>query len=83
VQLFGSDSAHAADNHSLIVEFVVDDVDAEYQRLHSLNVEWVQTPTTMPWGNRSILFRDPGGNLVNLFRPVTDDAMARFERIRD
>jgi hypothetical protein len=25
----------------------------------------------MPWGNRSTLFRDPDGNLVNLFsRPV-------------
>jgi len=34
----------------------------------------VQKPTTMPWGNRSILFRDPDGNLVNLFTPVTEDA---------
>jgi hypothetical protein len=31
----------------------------------------------MPWGNRSILFRDPDGNLVNLFTPVTDDANRR------
>jgi catechol 2,3-dioxygenase-like lactoylglutathione lyase family enzyme len=63
------------------VEFLADDVDAEYQRLHSLNVEWVQTPTTAPWGNRSILFRDPDGNLVNLFQPVTHNAIARFKRI--
>ena len=28
----------------------------------------------MPWGNRSIVLRDPDGNLVNLFQPVTDDA---------
>jgi hypothetical protein len=27
----------------------------------------VLEPTTMPWGNRSLLFRDPDGNLVNLF----------------
>src|SRR6516164_10922392 len=27
----------------------------------------------MPWGNRSIVLRDPDGNLVNLFQPVTDD----------
>ena len=83
VQLFGSGSAHAADNHSLIVEFLADDVDAEYDRLQTLDFEWVQTPTTMPWGNRSILFRDPDGNLVNLFQPVTDDAIARFERVPD
>jgi hypothetical protein len=28
-------------------------------------------PTTMPWGNRSLLIRDPDGNLVNLFTPIT------------
>jgi hypothetical protein len=31
----------------------------------------------MPWGNRSVLLRDPDGNLVNLFTPVTPDAAAR------
>jgi hypothetical protein len=34
----------------------------------------------MPWGNRSLLFRDPDGNLVNLFAPVTPDAKAKFGR---
>jgi len=24
-------------------------------------------PTTQPWGNRSMVFRDPVGNLVNVF----------------
>jgi predicted enzyme related to lactoylglutathione lyase len=60
------------------VEFLVDDVDKEFERLKSLVSEWVQEPTTMPWGNRSILFRDPDGNLVNLFTPVTEDAIKRF-----
>jgi hypothetical protein len=32
----------------------------------------------MPWGNRSMLFRDPDGNLVNLFTPVTEEAIKRF-----
>lgn len=32
----------------------------------------------MPWGNRSMLFRDPDGNLLNLFEPVTEDAINRF-----
>ncbi len=79
-QLFGTDSARPADNHSLIIEFHVDDVDSEYERLEPLVGEWVQEPTTMPWGNRSILFRDPDGNLVNLFTPVTEDAIARAGR---
>ncbi|OHU93201.1 VOC family protein [Mycobacterium talmoniae] len=77
-QLFGEDSARPADNRSLIIEFKVDDVDAEYQRLAPLVADWVQPPTTMPWGNRSILFRDPDGNLVNFFTPVSAEAIKKF-----
>ena len=69
VALFGAGAAHAADNHSVIVEFRVDDVDREYDALRARDVEVVLPPTTQPWGNRSTLFRDPDGNLVNLFTP--------------
>lgn len=79
VGLFGAGAARAADNHSVILEFRVDDVDSEYTRLQALVNDWVQEPTTMPWGNRSILFRDPDGNLVNLFTPVTEEAIQRFQ----
>jgi catechol 2,3-dioxygenase-like lactoylglutathione lyase family enzyme len=61
----------------VIIEFRVDDVDKEYERLKTLVSEWVLEPTTMLWGNRSMLFRDPDGNLVNLFTPVTDEAIHR------
>ncbi|MCO8271186.1 VOC family protein [Actinoplanes sp. TRM 88003] len=67
VKLFGEGSAEPAANRTAIVEFRVDDVDAEFARLRS--VEVVQPPTTMPWGNRSLLIRDPDGTLVNLFTP--------------
>ena len=77
-QLFGEDSARPADNHTVIIEFRVDDVDSEYERLKPLVTEWVQQPATMPWGNRSMLFRDPDGNLVNFFTPVTEDAIRKF-----
>ena len=65
---------------TVILEFLVDDVDREYRRLMALAVvpEIVQEPTTMPWGNRSLLFRDPDGHLVNFFAPVTEDARARL-----
>lgn len=78
VQLLGEGSAVAADNHTVIIEFRVHDVDAEYERLRSFVDEWVKEPTTMPWGNRAALFRDPDGNLVNLFAPVTEEAIKRF-----
>jgi catechol 2,3-dioxygenase-like lactoylglutathione lyase family enzyme len=51
----------------MILDFVVDDVDAEYERIVALGVEWVLPPTTQPWGKRSMLFRDPEGHLVNVF----------------
>ena len=79
VGLFGAGSARAADNHSVIIEFRVDDVDAEHTRLENLVADWIQEPTTMPWGNRSILFRDPDGNLVNLFTPISQEAIQRFQ----
>lgn len=78
VPLFGDGSAEPAANRSAIVEFLVDDVDAEYERLRDGVGDVVTEPTTMPWGNRALLFRDPDGNLVNLFTPVTDAARAKF-----
>lgn len=78
VPLFGDGSAEPGANRSAIVEFIVEDVDAEYARLRERVVEVVTEPTTMPWGNRALLFRDPDGNLVNLFTPVTDEARAKF-----
>jgi len=82
LQLFGGDHvASPAANRTAIVEFRVADVDEEYRRLGDLlEGALVQAPTTMPWGNRSLLFRDPDGNLVNFFTPVTKEAIAKFER---
>jgi catechol 2,3-dioxygenase-like lactoylglutathione lyase family enzyme len=59
------------DRDEVILDFLVDDVDAEYPRVAALGVDWVLPPTTQPWGNRSMVFRDPAGNLVNVFsRPA-------------
>lgn len=70
----GGDIAQAAANRSAIVEFQVDDVDTEYRRVRAAepSVTVVQPPTTMPWGNRSALIRDPDGGLVNLFTPPVE-----------
>ena len=48
IALFGASAAHAADNHSVIIEFRVDDVDSEYQKLRALSVDFVNEPTTCP-----------------------------------
>ena len=61
-----------AANKSVILEFQVDDVDREYERLRQVEIEWVRLPTTESWGNRTIYFRDTEGNLVELYCHVSD-----------
>jgi catechol 2,3-dioxygenase-like lactoylglutathione lyase family enzyme len=80
VPLFAPGSARPAANDSVITEFLVDDVDVVHRNLTGYVTDFVNEPTTMPWGNRSLLLRDPDGNLVNLFTPVTPAAIAKFAR---
>ena len=80
VPLFAPGSSHPADNQSVIIEFLVGDVDRVHENLTGFVTEFVNEPTTMPWGNRSLLFRDPDGNLVNFFTPVTPAAIEKFAR---
>ena len=81
LQFFGGENvAQASQNRSAIIEFMVEDVDHDYERLEDyLQPYLAQKPTTMPWGNRSLLFRDPEGNLVNLFTPISQEAVIKFE----
>jgi uncharacterized glyoxalase superfamily protein PhnB len=53
-----------------VLDFLVDDVDAEYERIAALGVDWIMPPTNQPWGTRAMIFADPEGNLVNVFSPV-------------
>lgn len=80
LQFFGGESiARPAANRSTIIEFIVDNVEKAYTRLADfLQPYLVQPPTLMPWGNQSLLFRDPDGNLVNLFTPATPESMKKF-----
>ncbi|MFD9291032.1 VOC family protein [Streptomyces sp. NPDC060030] len=80
VPLFAPGSARPAENHSVITEFLVDDADRVHRNLADVVTDLVAEPTTMPWGNRSLLFRDPDGNLVNFFTPVTPEAVEKFAR---
>jgi uncharacterized glyoxalase superfamily protein PhnB len=80
VQGLGAQAPRPAANRSVIIEFRVDDVDLAYEHLQQFDIDFVNEPTTQPWGNRSLLFRDPDGNLVNFFTPVTPEALKRYEQ---
>ena len=67
VQQFNVGAATAAANRSAILEFQVSDVDAVRNRLTDAPINYVMQPTDQPWGNRSMLLRDPDGNLINIF----------------
>lgn len=80
LNFFGEGAAVPASNKSVIIEFRVDNVDEVYERIKdAIGGKLVQQPTTMPWGNRSLLFRDPDGNLINFFTPLSKAALERFQ----
>ncbi|GJI91463.1 VOC family protein [Duganella hordei] len=72
VARFNAGAAIAAANRSAILEFQVADVESVRDRLAQENVEIVMPPTRMPWGNLSLLVRDPDGNLVNVYSKPED-----------
>jgi len=71
------------------LEFEVENVDREFERLIKLNIPIVKPPTTKPWGLRSVWFRDPDGNIINFYvrvnagSPVTTREVVReyFHRL--
>lgn len=79
MQMFGTEHQTAAEiSKNTIIEFLVASVDEEYERIKNLTDRIVQEPATMPWGNRSLLFSDPDGNLINFFTPVSPEAIQKF-----
>jgi uncharacterized glyoxalase superfamily protein PhnB len=68
VQQFNAGAAKPAANQSAIIELEVDDVEAVHDKVSAEKIVLVMAPTDMPWGNRSMLLRDPDGNLINIFK---------------
>lgn len=77
VALFKEGSAEPASNRTAILEFQVEDVEAEFARLKD-DLAVVHAPKLLPWGNRAAQFRDPEGTLVGIYTPVTEAAKKRF-----
>ena len=67
---FGARATTPQSNRSMVLDFQVEDVDRELSRVRELSCEIVLEPTNQPWGNRSMMFRDPEGNLINFYAPL-------------
>ena len=71
MESFAPHSMQAAGYGSFTIGFEINDVDAAYDRLKTLGVDFIKLPTTHPWGSRSFWFRDPDGNIVNFFADLS------------
>jgi catechol 2,3-dioxygenase-like lactoylglutathione lyase family enzyme len=63
-------AGHAADG--LLLVFVVDDVDAESDRLASAGVTFTTPIETEPWGERYFQVTDPNGVVIQLVQWMTE-----------
>ena len=52
------------------VLFLVDDVEAEAERLRGLGVEFLSGPVDRPWGHRTLHLLDPDGFVVELVQKI-------------
>jgi uncharacterized glyoxalase superfamily protein PhnB len=77
VALWKEGSAEPGANRTAYIEFQVEDIDADYERLKD-KVQLVHELKMMPWGNKTFQFRDPEGTAVSLYMPATDEAKKRF-----
>ena len=77
VAAFAEGSAQPGSNRTAILEFMVADIDAVFDRLKD-KAELVHPPRLLPWGNRTFQVRDPEGSPVSIFMPFTDAAKQRF-----
>ena len=55
------------------IHLIVDDLDAEIDRIRGAGVSFRSEPVSGP-GGRQILLADPAGNLIELFQPARESA---------
>lgn len=49
------------------------DVDSDYQQLKTKGVQFIKTPQTQPWGQRTAYFTDPDGNIWEIQQWVSKE----------
>lgn len=66
-------AGHRAPAQGLLINFEVDDVDAEYARLKDA-APVVLTLRDEPFGQRHFILRDPDGVLIDVIKPIPPSA---------
>jgi uncharacterized glyoxalase superfamily protein PhnB len=65
---------HRTPAKGLLLNFEVDDVDAEYTRLMDAGAEVVLPLRDEPWGQRHFILRGPDGVLLDIIKPIPPSA---------
>ena len=70
-----ADKAQPSDcREKSVVVFQVENVDETYQSLMEKGISFINKPTDMPdWGMRTVHFRDPEENLIELYTPLATE----------
>ena len=53
-----------------ILTFVVNDLEKVHARATSMQIEIIQKPTDLPYGQRRLMLRDPSGSVVDVSSPI-------------
>jgi lactoylglutathione lyase len=67
----------ASQTHPFLLSITVADLDAAYRKLAQAQVDIVQPPRVMPWGQRLFFFKDPDGNLLELVEQAAVEATSQ------
>jgi uncharacterized glyoxalase superfamily protein PhnB len=64
----------------LLLNFEVEDVDAEYQRAEEADLPIVQALRDEPFGQRHFITQDPNGVLIDIIKPIppSEEFLAQF-----
>lgn len=65
-KLFGDRYLQTFSGNTFLLSMTVDDLDATYKHLQSLDAKITANPTVMPWGQRLMFLEDPDGNLLEI-----------------
>jgi lactoylglutathione lyase len=68
--LIGSVPEQAPSGPSGEVLILVDDVDAEHDRLRAAGAKILSGPADRPWGHRTLHLSDPDGNVVEIAQEI-------------
>jgi lactoylglutathione lyase len=61
----------AGSSSNFILDFGVDDVDVSYNRLRKKGIEFITEPfDRKEWGARVAHFRDPDGNIIEIYKMI-------------